>query len=128
MTRYESDDEEQYPLVETCGASGEEEGEQAMPSVPLGLSLRYGLGTFVGMGLLDLIAHFGPTGLVVGGIAAYAASQHGPELVEHLREALPAPVARRWAERRPHTGRRARLTNEQTSSLEDEEDALLVEE
>jgi uncharacterized protein len=31
-----------------------------------------------------------PTGLVVGGIAAYVASQHGPELMEQVRGAFPA--------------------------------------
>src|SRR5690348_11515061 len=93
MTRYEYDEydeDEEYPLRETTGNSGEQGAEETAPSVPLGLSLRYGFGTFVGMGLLDLVAHFGPTGLVVGGIAAYAASRHGPELVEHFKEVLPA--------------------------------------
>jgi hypothetical protein len=59
-------------------------------SLPLGQSLSCGVGTFLLAGAVDMVAHFGLTGLVVGGIAAYAASQHGPELLEHLKGAWPA--------------------------------------
>ena len=58
-------------------------------------------------GMVDLVAHLGPTGLVVGGIAAYVASQHGPELASRVREALPspAPLATKQAGK-AHTPRR----------------------
>ena len=39
-------------------------------------------------GMVDLFAHLGPTGLVVGGIAAYVAARHGPHLYTQAREAL----------------------------------------
>ena len=60
-----------------------------------------------GIGMVDLVAHLGPTGLVVGGIAAYVASQHGPELANRVREALPspAPLATKQAGK-AHTPRR----------------------
>src|SRR6266702_8881055 len=67
---------------------------QAQPPVPLTHSLGFGAGTFLAAGMVDLLAHLGPTGLVVGGIAAYVASRHGPQLYEHAREALPSPPAR----------------------------------
>jgi hypothetical protein len=67
----------------------EEQPEEEARSLPLAQSLKYGAGTFLAAGVLDLVAHFGPTGLVVGGIAAYVASRHGPDLVEQVRGALP---------------------------------------
>src|SRR5260370_303033 len=66
----------------------EEQLEEQRP-LPLVRSLTYGTGTFLAAGIVDLLAHLGPTGLVVGGIAAYVAAQHGPELVERVREAFP---------------------------------------
>lgn len=48
--------------------------------------------TFVTMGLIDLLAHLGPTGLLVGGLASYVAWKHGPELYAQVRERLPLPV------------------------------------
>ncbi len=66
----------------------EEQPEEEARSLPLAQSLKYGAGTFLAAGVLDLVAHFGPTGLVVGGIAAYVASRHGPELVEQVKGAL----------------------------------------
>jgi uncharacterized protein len=80
----QEDSEQQY--------SDEQPDER--PSLPLGPSLSCGLGTFLVAGGIDMVAHFGLTGLVVGGIAAYAASQHGPELLEHLKGAWPATSAR----------------------------------
>ncbi len=58
--------------------------------IPLTQTIGYGAGTFLAAGIFDLAAHLGPTGLVVGGIAAYVASQHGPELIERVHEAMPA--------------------------------------
>jgi len=46
----------------------------------------------VTMGLVDVLAHLGPTGLLVGGIASYVAWRHGPELYEQVRELLPFPA------------------------------------
>jgi len=46
--------------------------------------------TFLVAGGVDLVGHLGLTGLVVGGIAAYVASQHGPQLLEQVRGAWPA--------------------------------------
>src|SRR6266849_4755114 len=60
--------------------------EQQRP-LPLAHSLSCGVSTFLAAGVVDLVAHLGPTGLVVGGIAAYVASQHGPELLEQVRGA-----------------------------------------
>src|SRR5690348_12879269 len=58
--------------------------------VPLSQSLGFGAGTFLTVGAIDLLAHLGPTGLVVGGIAAYVAAKHGPELASQVREAFPS--------------------------------------
>ena len=66
---------------------------QEQPPVPLTHSLGFGAGTFLAAGMVDLLAHLGPTGFVVGGIAAYVASRHGPQLYEQVREALPSPPA-----------------------------------
>src|SRR5712691_5089656 len=67
--------------------------EEQQP-VPLAQSLGFGAGTFLAAGMVDLLAHLGPTGLVVGGIAAYVASRHGPELYAQVRGALPPSLAR----------------------------------
>ncbi len=71
----------------------DEEQPKAQPPIPLVHSLGYGAGTFLAAGMVDLLAHLGPTGLVVGGIIAYAAARHGPELVEQVRENLPSPAS-----------------------------------
>jgi hypothetical protein len=60
------------------------------PAAPLTEKLSFGVGTFLAAGVVDGFAHFGLTGLVVGGIAAYAASQHGPDLLEQVKGAWPA--------------------------------------
>src|SRR5258707_15741958 len=70
-----------------------EEQTKEQSSTPLAHSLGYGAGTFLAAGMVDLLAHLGPTGLVVGGIIAYAAARHGPELVEQVRENLPSPAS-----------------------------------
>src|SRR5260221_12062544 len=54
----------------------------------------YAGATLATAGAVDMLAHLGPTGLVVGGILAYVAYRHGPELVEGVRAHLPTmPVA-----------------------------------
>src|SRR5713226_7559392 len=87
--------------------------EQQQPGVPLLQTLGFGAGTFLAAGMVDLLAHLGPTGLVVGGIAAYIASRHGPELFEQVREALPPSLARE-ASRQPvaHIPRRQQQDRE----------------
>ena len=67
------------------------------PAAPFSEQLGFGVGAFLVAGGIDLFAHFGLTGLVVGGVAAYVASQHGPELVEQVRGARavrPSPTNR----------------------------------
>src|SRR5207248_5145747 len=83
---------------------------EEQPPVSLTQSLGFGAGTFLTMGAIDLLAHLGPTGLVIGGIAAYVAAQHGPELVEQVREALPSPASlvSRQPRRTPRRQRGAR--------------------
>src|SRR6266700_5735798 len=66
--------------------------EEEKPS-PVGQSAAFAGSTFVTMGLVDLLAHLGPTGLLVGGLASYVAWKHGPEVYEHLRDLLPPPAA-----------------------------------
>src|SRR5260370_41597019 len=74
-------------------AQHDEEQPKEQPPTPLVHSLGYGAGTMLAAGMVDLLAHLGPTGLVVGGILAYAAARHGPELVEQVRENLPSPAS-----------------------------------
>ena len=59
--------------------------------VPEKHSLGGAVGTLVTMGLVDVLAHLGPTGLVIGGIASYVVWKHGPEVYEHLGSQLPLP-------------------------------------
>ena len=70
----------------------EEQREDQHP-IPLTQTLGYGAGTFLTVGVIDLLAHWGPTGLVIGCILAYVAAKHGPELTSQVREALPSPPA-----------------------------------
>src|ERR1700730_10555943 len=65
--------------------------EQEEP-YPMKQSVTFAGGTFVTMGLLDLVAHLGPTGLLVGGLASYVAFKHGPEIYAYVREKLPSPA------------------------------------
>jgi hypothetical protein len=65
------------------------EEQQPQPGAPLAQSLSCGVSTFLAAGVVDLVGHLGLTGLVVGGIAAYAASQHGPQLLEQVKGAFP---------------------------------------
>jgi hypothetical protein len=70
-----------------------EEQRKDQHPIPLSQTLGFGAGTFVTVGVIDLLAHWGPTGLVIGGILAYVAAKHGPELAGQVREALPSPPA-----------------------------------
>lgn len=74
-----------------------QETTEATPArVPLSQVIGWGGGTFLTVGALDLLAHLGPTGLVVGGIAAFVAARHGPDLLNQIQDhfvlpALPLP-------------------------------------
>ncbi len=57
---------------------------------PVKHSAAFAGSTLVTMGLVDVLAHLGPTGLLVGGLASYVAWKHGPELYEYVREKLPS--------------------------------------
>src|SRR5258708_3265374 len=72
----------------------QEEQRADQHPAPLSQTLGFGAGTFLTVGVIDLAAHLGPTGLVIGGILAYIAAKHGPELTSQVREALPSPPAR----------------------------------
>src|SRR5260221_5281098 len=110
------------------------------PPTPLVHSLTYGTGTFLAAGVVDLLAHLGRTGLVVGGIIAYAAAKHGPELVEQVRENLPSPASPQVSRQRRNTvlaqhgrasaGTRARSLLDRALGRfpEEEADTMLVEE
>jgi hypothetical protein len=55
-------------------------------------SLGGAFGAFATMGLVDVLAHLGPTGLVIGGIASYVTWKHGPEVWEHLGSQISLPT------------------------------------
>jgi hypothetical protein len=57
---------------------------------PMKQSATFAGSTLVTMGLVDVLAHLGPTGLLVGGLASYVAWKHGPELYEYVRGKLPS--------------------------------------
>ena len=57
---------------------------------PLKQSIGLGAGTFATVGAIDLLGHLGPTALVIGGILAYVAAKHGPDLASQVKEALPS--------------------------------------
>jgi len=59
---------------------------------PVKQSAAFAGSAAITMGIIDMLAHLGPTGLVVGGIASYVAWRHGPELYEQVRELLPLPA------------------------------------
>src|SRR5215469_16663759 len=110
--------------------------EEQQP-LPLARSLTYGTGTFLAAGIVDLLAHLGPTGLVVGGIIAYAAARHGPELVEQVRENLPSPASPQQVSRQrsnaPSQGdgsksKRSFLDRTRGRFPEEEKDTIVVEE
>src|SRR5713101_3040224 len=114
-----------------------EEQPQPQPGAPLAQSLSCGVSTFLAAGVVDLVGHLGLTGLVVGGIAAYVASQHGPELLEQVRGALPTRPSYTQAEKlHSRTSRSKRSVLDRTfgrfpaheeTSLEDAETIIVDE-
>src|SRR5258706_6090886 len=70
----------------------------------------YAGATLAAAGAVDMLAHLGPTGIVVGGILAYVAYRHGPELVEGVRSHLPEmPVTHVHTSERVASGERSIL-------------------
>jgi len=49
------------------------------------------VGAFLTIGLVDVVAHLGPTGIVIAGIAGYVTWKHGPEVWEGLGNQIPLP-------------------------------------
>jgi hypothetical protein len=83
-----------------------EEREQAEQAPPEKHSIGGAVGAFVTMGLVDVLAHLGPTGLVIGGIASYVVWKHGYEVCEQVGAQVPLPA---WPHKRAHTGGRSLL-------------------
>src|SRR5579875_4221411 len=82
-------------MSERLEMSEREEGQAK--TYPVQQAAAFAGGTLVVGGLLDMLAHLGPTGLLVSGMASYVAWRHGPELYEQVRgllPALPAPAER----------------------------------
>src|SRR5579859_5613586 len=59
---------------------------------PVQQSVAFAGTTFVTMGMIDLLAHLGPTGLVLAGMAALVAYRHGPEVASQVRGIFPSPI------------------------------------
>ncbi len=56
--------------------------QQTTKRYPMKQSASFAGGAAVTMALIDAIAHLGPTGLLISGLAGYVAWKHGPELYE----------------------------------------------
>src|SRR5215470_2121061 len=118
-------------------APHDDEQPKEQSPTPLVHSLKYGAGTMLAAGMVDLVAHLGPTGLVVGGIIAYAAARHGPELASRVRENLPSPALPQQPSRktcnapskpRGSQSKRTLLDRALGRFPAEEEDTILVEE
>src|SRR5260221_2408204 len=72
---------------------------------------KYAGATFATVGAVDVLAHLGPTGLFVGGLLAFVAYRHGPELVEGVRHYIPTtlstPVSHEHIPERTASGERS---------------------
>jgi hypothetical protein len=64
--------------------------EEELPRYPIQQSAAFAGSTLALGSLVDLLAHLGPTGLFLSGLASYVAWRHGPELVAYLRGKRPA--------------------------------------
>lgn len=86
------------------------------------------LGVASTAGIVDLAAHLGPNGLLVGAIAALVAARHGEDIVNGVRDRIPQSVLDAMAER---FGRQQRLQvrranpKEDQASLQDEDTQTL---
>src|SRR5579859_5503228 len=74
---------QEHKTAATTEMAGEEK------QYPVQQSMAFSGTTFATFGLIDLLAHFGPTGLVLAGMAAYVAYRHGPEVAEQVRGIFP---------------------------------------
>jgi hypothetical protein len=77
-------------MDESIKQQNNNELEEVAPA-PEKHSIQGALGTLATMGVVDVLAHLGPTGLVIGGIASYVVWKHGPEVYEQLGAQLPLP-------------------------------------
>ena len=88
----------------------------------------YAGATLAAAGAVDMLAHLGPTGIVVGSILAYVAYRHGPELVEGVRAHLPTmPVTHVHTSERVISGERSildRALGRFPSSVSEQQDVV----
>ena len=109
--------------------NNENEREEVAPA-PEKHSLSGALGTLATMGLVDMLAHLGPTGLLVGGIASYVVWKHGPEVYEQLGAQLPLPAMPELPHKKQGSrsfwdralGRHPRVVESTVDAVEQEED------
>lgn len=113
-----------------------EEEEQAV--YPLTHSAAFAGSTLVTMGFVDLVAHLGPTGLLISGLASYVAWKHGPELYAYAREKF--AVSQEPSSEAPETAQQPRSSKPKRSLLDralgrfpepvekEEEDELVLKE
>jgi Helicase HerA, central domain len=52
-------------------------------------SMKFAGGTVAAAMPFEVMTHFGPSGLLVGGIVSYVAYKHGPEIYDQIRDTLP---------------------------------------
>src|SRR5215469_8081948 len=110
----------------------EEQQESHLPSVwhLTREQLTLASGTMLAATGVDLLAHLGPTGLVVGGILAFAAARHGQGLYRQVQGLLsPAPTPHS----RPGKSRNKRSVLDRAlgrfpDTREEEEDVVTLEE
>jgi Helicase HerA, central domain len=60
--------------------------QEPVKKYPVQQSATFAVSTATMAGLIDVLAHLGPTGLLVSGLAGYVAWKHGPELYEYVHE------------------------------------------
>lgn len=60
--------------------------QKAIDAKKMKQSATFAGSTFLVSLPFDLFGHFGPTGLLVGGLASYVAWKHGPEIYEYIHE------------------------------------------
>ena len=78
-----------------------EQEEEVTPPTPLLQSMSMAAGAMLSVDIVSEAAHFGPTGLVVGGIAALVAWRHGPAIRAWFAQSdIAAALARYRAQRR----------------------------